>query len=343
MRRLHARFDAYWKEAVRTFFPQCIRFFFPSLYRLIDWKRGFEFLNVELRRVHSPYSKGRRPDIVVLVHLKNGNSCLLVVHIEIQVQPDPFFEERMLDYYLHLRLTYNKEVICLAILADSNPNWRPRRLHKKIAQFQLVFEFMTVKLLDLDPQRLEQSRNPIAVITLAHLNALRLRGNPELLFQEKVRMIRKLLEGGYTKRYIAELYAEVDAIMALPKELERQVAEVVREVQRKKRIRRLTSLELVALEEGAKKGLQEGLQQGLQQGLEQGIQQGLQQGLQQGILQTLELRFGAVPEAVTNRLQQITDLQTLHRLHAEAVKAPTLEAFEAVLAQYIESPTPQTE
>lgn len=219
MRRQYTDYDTYWKEAVHHYFRQAVRLFFPSLYRLIRWKQPVEFLDTELRKLRSPFGKSRRPDILAQVHLKNGKECLIIVHIEIQVQPDPHFEERMLDYYLHLRATYNKEVVSLAILADNNPNWRPHRLHKRIARFRLLFEFMTVKLLDLDPEKLERSRNPIGVITLAHLNALRLRGKPDLLFAEKVRMIRKLLEGGYTKQYIADLYAEVDAIMALPNHL----------------------------------------------------------------------------------------------------------------------------
>lgn len=329
MRRVTTDYDAYWKEAVHSYFRDCIRLFFPSLHKLINWKHPVQFLGTELRRLR--LGRGRRPDILAQVQLKNGAESLIVVHIEIQVQPDPRFEERMFDYYLHLRATYDKEIACLAILADANPNWRPKRFYRQIAEFELLFEFMTVKLLDLDPQVLEQSKNPIAVITLAHLNVLRLRNKPDLLLQEKIRMIRKLLEGGYTKRYIANLYAEVDTIMALPKELERKVVEVVREVQRKKRIRRLTSLEQIALEDGAR--------QGLEQGFEKGLQQGLQQGLQTGIAQVLELRFGTVPNAVLEALSDVNDIDALCLLHAEALKTESLERFHQVLKGYSQPPS----
>lgn len=317
MRRATTDYDAYWKEAVHSYFRDCIRLFFPSLHKLISWKHPVQFLDTELKRLR--LGRGRRPDILAQVQLKNGVESLIVVHIEIQVQPDPHFEERMFDYYLHLRATYDKEIICLAILADANSNWRPKRFYRQIAEFQLLFEFMTVKLLDLDPQVLEQSGNPIAVITLAHLNALRLRKKPDLLLQEKIRMIRKLLEGGYTRRYIANR----TCMRRWTQSWHCLKNWSAREVQRKKRIRRLTSLEQIALEDGAKRGLE----------------QGFEQGLRAGIVQMLELRFGTVPNTVLEALHDVHDVDALRLLHAEALKTESLERFHQVLKGYSQQPS----
>ena len=82
---------------------------------------------------------------------------------------------------------------------------------------------------------------------LAHLRALKVRGNPQLLFEEKVRLLRTVLRRGYNPEDIVNLYKVVDYLMALPKELESQVNAIVREVARRHGLRKLTSLEREAL------------------------------------------------------------------------------------------------
>ena len=92
-------------------------------------------------------------------------------------------------------------------------------------------------------------------------------------------------------------------------------------------------------EEGLEKGREEGLEQGLEKGLEQGLEQGLEKGLERGlvegrlgearqsVLDTLEVRFSAVPANLPARLEGIADLDQLTQLRREAVRCPDLNAF----------------
>ena len=37
--------DSAWKEAIETYFPDFIKFFFPNIAKDIDFEKGYEFLN----------------------------------------------------------------------------------------------------------------------------------------------------------------------------------------------------------------------------------------------------------------------------------------------------------
>jgi len=229
---------------------------------------------------------------------------------------------RMFVYYYRLFDTLgHAEIISLAILADSDPNWRPELFQRALAGCELSFRFRVVKLIDFEESALEAHSNPFALVVLAHLRALKVRGNPQLMFAEKVRLIRMLAQRGYNPDDVANLYRVVDYLMALPKELEEQVEEIVREVARERRLTKLTNLERFALERGARQGLQEGLQQ----------------GTRRTILSVLRARFGKVPRRVQRGLQQVQSLEQLELLSTVAVKAADITAFEQALQEMLQS------
>lgn len=54
-------------------------------------------------------------------------------------------------------------------------------------------------------------------------------------------------------------------------------------------------------------------------------------GRQESILAALEERFGSVPEALETVVRTVSDVDALSELHRLAIRAPSLEAFEAAL------------
>lgn len=84
-------------------------------------------------------------------------------------------------------------------MADSDPRWRPNSFGYENVGSSVQFRFTGIKLLDFDEQFLEQLDNPFALVVQAHLRALKARGDPNLIFSEKVTLIRKLMEKGYTR------------------------------------------------------------------------------------------------------------------------------------------------
>src|SRR5438105_1818878 len=63
--------DSPWKEALLRYLPFFLRFFFPHVYDAIDWSRGYESLDKELRRI-MPESdvSNRLADMLFKVWLK---------------------------------------------------------------------------------------------------------------------------------------------------------------------------------------------------------------------------------------------------------------------------------
>src|ERR1035438_8060391 len=53
-------YDSPWKEAVERYFPEFMAFYFSSAYAQIDWPRGYEFLDQELRAVVQDAELGKR-------------------------------------------------------------------------------------------------------------------------------------------------------------------------------------------------------------------------------------------------------------------------------------------
>jgi len=49
------------------------------------------------------------------------------------------------------------------------------------------------------------------------------------------------------------------------------------------------------------------------------------------LLQTLEVKFGAVPAEIADRVRGMSDTERLRRLHREAVLAESLDAWMAIL------------
>ena len=44
-------YDSPWKELIRLFFPDFLRFFFPKIHADIDWERPYDFLDQELQEI----------------------------------------------------------------------------------------------------------------------------------------------------------------------------------------------------------------------------------------------------------------------------------------------------
>ena len=66
-------YDSPWKDALEHAFPEFMAFYFPQAHSEIDWVRGHEFKNTELRQVVRDAELGKRyADALVKVTLKSG-------------------------------------------------------------------------------------------------------------------------------------------------------------------------------------------------------------------------------------------------------------------------------
>ncbi|WP_414550491.1 Rpn family recombination-promoting nuclease/putative transposase [Anabaena sp. CCY 0017] len=295
-----ADFDSPWKEILEAYFPQAMQFFFPETAALIDWERPYQFLNKEFQQIACEAEQGKRyADQLVKVWQIQGQELWLLIHVEIQAQKEDNFSKRMFTYNFRIFDRFDQPAISLAILCDTNREWRPSNYSYNYPDTRLDFEFGSVKLLDYEDswEELENSNNPFATVVMAHLKTQQTRSSPAERKIWKFRLIRRLYDIGLQEQDIRNLYRFIDWVMILPKALENQFWDEFKQFEQERTMRYVTTGERIGYERGREEGKQEGRQEG-----EQAI-----------ILKLLKRRVGELSPEIQQRIQSLSgnQLETL--------------------------------
>jgi hypothetical protein len=241
-----ADFDSPWKEALDVYFRAFLLLFFPKIHDDIDWSRPVEMLDKEFQQLVPKAAQGRRTvDKLVKVWRKNGRAAWVLVHVEVQAQRDRAFARRMCVYNCRIFDSHERDVASLAVLADDDPNWRPREYRRGLWGCSLRMTFPPAKLLDFRGREaeLEASDNPFAKVVLAHLKALETRDNPNDRRAWKFRLVRGLFERGFTTEEVRQLSKLIDWLMQLPRGLQRSFWREVHEYEEERRVPYVTTFE----------------------------------------------------------------------------------------------------
>ena len=304
-------FDSPWKEALERYLPWFLAFFFPEIHADIDWSRGYESLDKELQQVAHDAELGLRlADKLFRVWRRNGEEAWVLIHIEVQNQPDDDFAERMYVYNYRLYDRFRKPVVSLAVLGDERTTWRPNEFGYDLWGCTILLKFPVVKLLDYaqDLAALETATNPFGLIVLAHLQTMATRRDALERRLWKTRLVKGLFDRGLEADAIRQLFRLIDWMMDLPRELDKQFTEEIRQYEEEKKMPYVTSVERLALERGR------------EEGLEKGREEGETLGLQQGIAFALENKFGPVGLELLPAIERIKELAVLRQLW-EAIRS----------------------
>ena len=299
-------YDSPWKEMLDEYFPAFMAFFFPEAYQDIDWARGYESLDQELAQIVRDAELGKRlADKLMKVWRRSGEEQMVMIHTEIQGTSEEPFAKRMYVYNYRTFDRYDRPVVSLAVLSDTRRDWRPNQYGYQLWGCRVGIEFPVVKLRDYRKRwsELEQSDNPFAIVVMAHLQTQATRRNPEARLNEKLRIVRRLYERGYSRQDILNLFRFIDWVLVLPAGLEARFQVELAQFEAERNMPYVTSVERM--------------------GIEKGIQQGLQQGEATLLRRQLTRRFGPLPEWVEQRLTQ-ADQADLERGADRVLDAPTL-------------------
>ncbi|OLP18687.1 hypothetical protein BST81_09190 [Leptolyngbya sp. 'hensonii'] len=314
--------DSPWKEILRHYFPEAIAFFFPSLHPLIDWQQPVEFLDKEFQQIAPDSETGKRyADLLVKVWRNNGPALFLLLHVEVQAQPEANFPERMFVYALRIFDRFRHPAVSLAILCDRRTDWRPERYEFTYPLTHLCFEFGMVKLLDYQTRwpELEASQNPFATVVMAHLKAQETKRNATARQQWKLSLIRRLYEAGYDRREVLNLFKFIDWVMILPEGLKQGFWLELKAYEEERQVPYITSVEEI------------GFERGMQQGRQEGHQEGRQEEARSLILRQLHRRLGELPEASRGQIEGLSVAQ-LEALGEALLDFTHLSHLEAWLA-----------
>jgi hypothetical protein len=294
-------YDSPWKDALEVAFPEFLAFYFPDAFRQIDWSHEHVFLDKELRQVVRDAAVGRRfVDKLVRVERRGGGEGRVYVHVEIQGGREADFARRMYVYNYRLFDRYDCPVASLAVLADDEAGWRPNHFRNEVFGCETGIRFPIAKLTDhtgrLDA--LLADTNPFALVTAAHLLTRQTRHDAQRRFEAKRRLVRLLYERGWDKRRILSLFAVLDWMMQLPKELEAKLWHDIESIEGERKVRYVTSVERLAIE----RGMQKGIEKGIEKGFEKGIEKGRLEGESIILHRQLTRRFGPLSPEIRERL-----------------------------------------
>ncbi len=257
--------DSPWKLILRLYFPDAIRFFFPEIATQVDWSEPPEFLDKEFQQIAPDAEIGKRyADQLVKVQRLQEKPLFLLLHVEVQAAPERNFAERMFIYSLRIFDQFHQPASSLAILCDSQQDWRPQEYSLNAPGSYHQFGFTVVKLLDYRDrwQELEQDHNPFAMVVMAHLKTQATRRNATDRKEWKLRLIRTLYEKGYSRDDVLNLFKFIDWSMMLPEGLKQAFWEELRTYEQERHMPYITSVEQIGFDRGIQEGRQEGRQEG---------------------------------------------------------------------------------
>jgi hypothetical protein len=307
-------FDGAWKAAIEEYLPEFFALFFPAAYADIDWSQGYAFLDSELQQVMRDAETGLlRLDRLVQVWREGGVDAQVLVHVELQNDPETEFARRMSMYNNRLYDRYNRDIASLAVLGDEARNWRPARFRRELWNCYEEFGYPIVKLTDWRAQRqiLEASDNPFATVILAHLAVQETRHDVPGRQGAKLALVRRLYERGYSRERILSLFRFVDWLLALPVAAQKAVWQDIAHYEEERQVTYITSVERI--------------------GIEKGRQEGLQEEARRMLRHVLERRFGAVPTELLDQLESVRDVAKLEALHDLALTATSPDELRALL------------
>lgn len=289
---------------LERYFPDFLELLFPTIHCEIDWDQPFEFLNQELQQVVRDAEIGRRyADKLVKVFTYEGRETWVLIHIEVQGQPDADFARRMFVYFYRLFDRYDVDVVSIAVLTDDTKKFAPTGYRRERFGCRTEFHFPTQKLLEWESriEELEASRNPFSLVVLAHLAAKNTRDGGERR-EWKLRLVRLMYNRGYAKTDILELFRVIDWIVRLPAILEQEFMRSLEKFEQEQAMPYITSVERM--------GIEKGIEQGIEQGMKQGIEQGLRQGEATLLLRQITAKFGPPTKDVIDQVKE-ADAETL--------------------------------
>jgi hypothetical protein len=299
--------DSPWKEALGLFFQPFLQLLYPDIHNAIDWAGPCTFLDKELQKLAPNSRTGRRHvDKLVQAWFRDGHQRWLLIHVEVQAQPDPAFPERMFVYYHRIREHYGKEVISLAVLTDANTRYRPEHFVEMVAGSGVHFRFRTAKLLEFRDRmkELQSSDNPFGLLVAAQLTA-KLEKDGKQRADNLIGFYRLACKKRLGRAKIVRLIVFLEWLVALPPEIKEGYYHAqIDQLRRDDTMPYVSMLEEIGIKRGIEQGLEQGIEKGIRIGEDRGRLEGLHEGRAAMLLRQLQLKFGELPEDICLRVAQ---------------------------------------
>jgi hypothetical protein len=142
--------DILWKGILEDIFDDFLRYMIPNAEEIIDFEKGFVFLDKELNELFSADENAgtAHVDKLVQVYAKSGEEEWILVHVEVQGYYDNTFARRMFRYFTRIFEKYNKPVTAFAIFTDNQPGFFPSVYEYDFVGTRLTYKYNIFKVLE---------------------------------------------------------------------------------------------------------------------------------------------------------------------------------------------------
>ncbi|MGL5751414.1 MAG: Rpn family recombination-promoting nuclease/putative transposase [Paraclostridium sp.] len=200
-------YDAAWKSILEAFEIEIVELLFPELYCKIDWERGTESLDKELLEIQKDmFDKSNSQliisDKIIKVRLKNNDSKILFIHVEVQSYSSgsDVFGERMFRYFYRIwdkfRYKYEdkSEIIASAIYTYKGNSGKDKQYLYKCLDLEdevLVYNFRTI---DIEKIKLEKisEENPLKLVFKMAKELIEINPTDENIYNSKIKLVEEL-------------------------------------------------------------------------------------------------------------------------------------------------------
>lgn len=235
------------------YFPEFIAFFFPEIYEEIDWTRKPVFLDKELHKLGPAHETGKRlADKLVKVWRKNGKELWVLLHTEVEGEPDEDFDHRVYVYNYRIVDRYNCDVVSLAVVTGGAGQAAQGRYETALWGCELVFKFPIARIIGWRgrEKELRDNPSPFALVVQAQLKLLEARRDVSKKYDAKLELILELLHSGQDPQVTKDLLRFLDWLFQLPEELEEKLSYDVEAKEENKPMPYVTSWERIAEKRG---------------------------------------------------------------------------------------------
>ncbi|WP_018250389.1 RpnC/YadD family protein [Orenia marismortui] len=250
--------DLLWKEIIEELFEDFLKFFMPDLYAEVDFSQGYEFLDGELAKIMDKTLKGKKmADRLVKVYLKDGRENWILVHLEVQGYYEADFSDRMFKYFYRIYDKYDRKIVALAIFTEDREDYKPSSFNYEFHGTKLNYEYNSYKILEQEEAEVLKLDNPFAMVILAGLYTLKSKRKDYLRYEFKKKLFKLLLDRGYSKKKIKNIFEFLDGILFLPNDLELRFRDDIKETigGDETMTKELTNLYQVGKSEGISEGM----------------------------------------------------------------------------------------
>ena len=200
-------FDAAWKSILEAFEMEVVELLFPEIFDEIAWELGTESLDLELQEIQKEiFDKDSTEKIIsdkiIKVRLKNQNSKILFIHVEVQSysSEEGIFGERMFRYFYRIwdkfRYKYEdkSEIVGAAIYTYKGQRGKDKRYVYKLPEIEdeiLVYNFRTIDVEKIKLEKISED-NPLKLVFKISKSLLETKTKDEDIYEAKIKLAEEL-------------------------------------------------------------------------------------------------------------------------------------------------------